>query len=80
MLKPLYDYALRHQLTPPPGMEKKTVKAWIGMTEDGEFLGIRLDGQEEYFCPDVGSLANGKDKCNMLVEKDSVVFGEDDAP
>lgn len=80
MLKPLYDYALRHQLTPPPGMVKKTVKAWIGMTEDGEFLGIRLDGQEEYFCPDVGSLANGKDKCNMLVEKDSVVFGEDDAP
>ena len=75
MLKPLYDYAMRYQLMPPPGMVKKTVKAWVCLGARGTFLGIRPDGEEECFCPSIGSLANGKDKCNVLVEKCEIVFG-----
>ena len=77
MLKPLYDYAMRYQLMPPPGMVKKTVKAWVCLGANGTFLGARMDGKEEYFCPDIGSLATGKDKCNVLVEKYEVVFWKD---
>ena len=29
-------------------------------------------------CPDIGSLANGKDKCNILVEKKQIVMGNAD--
>ena len=68
MLKPLYDYAMRYQLLPPPGMVKKTVKAWVCLGANGTFLGVRQDGEDEYFCPDGGSLTHG-DKCNVLVEK-----------
>ena len=77
MLKPLYDYAMRYQLAPPSGMVKKTVKAWVCIGANGTYLGPRLDGEDEYFCPDIGSLANGKDKCNVLVEKYEVVFWKD---
>ena len=77
MLRPLYDYAMRYQLLPPPGMVKKTVKAWVCLGANGTFLGVRQDGEDEYFCPDIGSLANGKDKCNVLVEKNEVVFWKD---
>lgn len=77
MLRPLYDYAMRYQLLPPPGMVKKTVKAWVCLGANGTFLGVRQDGEDEYFCPDIGSLANGKDKCNVLVEKYEVVFWKD---
>ena len=63
MLRPLYDYAMRYQLLPPPGMVKKTVKAWVCLGANGTFLGVRQDGKEEYFCPDIGSLANGKVQC-----------------
>lgn len=80
MLKPLYDYALRYQLTPPPGMVKKTVKAWVSLSENGIFLGGRMDGQEEHDCPNIGSLAQGKDKCNLLVEKSSIVFSAEPSP
>lgn len=73
MLKPLYDYAMRYQLLPPPGMVKKTVKAWVCLGANGTFLGVRQDGEDEYFCPDGGSLTHG-DKCNVLVEKYEIVF------
>ena len=75
MLKPLYDYAMRYQLMPPPGMVKKKVKAWVCLGARGTFLGVKMDGEEEYFCPSIGSLANGRDKCNVLVEKCEIVFG-----
>lgn len=76
MLKPLYDYAMRYQLLPPPGMVKKTVKAWVCLGANGTFLGVRQDGEDEYFCPDIGSLANGKDKCNVLVENTRLFSGK----
>lgn len=77
MLKSLYDYAMRYQLLPPPGMVKKTVKAWVCLSTNGTFLGVRQDGKDEYFCPSIGSLANGRNKCNVLVEKYEVVFWND---
>ena len=73
MLKPLYDYARRYQLAPPSGMVKKTVKAWVCIGANGTYLGPRLDGEDEYFCPDVGSMTHGN-KCNALAEKYEIVF------
>ena len=35
MLKALYDYGLRRQLTLPPGFIGKTVKAYISLSENG---------------------------------------------
>lgn len=74
MLKALYDYAQRHQLAPPVGYVKKTVKAYILLSAEGRFLGIEMGGTEAVAAPDIGSLANGKDKSNILVEKRSVVL------
>ena len=74
MLKALYDYALQMQLTQPAGFTEKTIKAFLCLTRDGRFAGIRMDGIHLFRCPDIGSLANGTDKSNLLVEKYHVVF------
>lgn len=42
MLKALYDYALRHDLTLPAGYINKTVKAYILLYGDGRFQDIEL--------------------------------------
>ena len=78
MLKALYDYGLRRQLTLPPGFIEKTVKAYISLSEDNDHVSIYLGDDEHLLCPDMGSLAQGKDKCNVLVEKRSIVIP--DAP
>ena len=69
MLKALYDYGLRRQLTLPPGFIEKTVKAYISLSEDNDRVSIYLGDDEQLPCPDMGSLAQGRDKCNVLVEK-----------
>ncbi len=76
MLKALYDYGIRHNLTPPAGYVKKTVKAYICLSRDGRFLSIAMGDEEAVAVPDIGSLANGTDKSNILVEKRSVVLPE----
>ena len=78
MLKALYDYGLRRLLTLPPGFIEKTVKAYISLSEDNDRVSIYLGDDELLPCPDMGSLAQGKDKCNVLVEKRSIVIP--DAP
>lgn len=79
MLKALYDYGVRNHLYVPPGFQKKKIKAYICLTASGKFLGIEQNGDgDEQICPDVGSFANGGDKCNPLVEKASIVLGERD--
>ena len=81
MLRALYDYAIRKRLTLPPGYVKKTVKAWIALsTQAPDYVGLWLGDDTEIPCPDIGSLANGKDKSNMLVEKRSVVLPEEETP
>ncbi len=77
MLKALYDYANRHDLVPPAGYVEKTVKAYVSLsTSDMDFAEIEMGGEQNVLCPDIGSLANGKDKCNVLAEKRSVIFGD----
>ena len=75
MLKSLYDYAIRNRLTLPPGYVKKTVKAYIALLSDHEdFVTIIPGNDKEIPAPDIGSLANGMDKSNVLMEKRSIVF------
>ena len=74
MLKAFYDYAIRNDLVLPPGYCNKTVKAYVSLSREGEFLGIILGDDTPILCPDIGSLANGKEKCNPIVEKRSVIF------
>lgn len=74
MLKSLYDYALRNDLTLPPGYVNKTVKAYILLHGDGSFQDVEIHDNEVVAAPDIGSLANGTDKSNVLLEKRSVVI------
>ena len=76
MLKALYDYGVRRQLAPPPGFVGKTIKAYISLSEDDDRVGVYLGDGEPVPCPDIGSLANGVSKSNVLAEKRSVVLPE----
>ncbi|MFR8647081.1 MAG: type I-C CRISPR-associated protein Cas8c/Csd1 [Roseburia faecis] len=78
MLRALYDYAIKHELVLPPGFAYKTIKAYISLDKNGKFIGIVMGNDEPVLCPDIGSLANGKDKCNILVEKKQIVMGNAD--
>ena len=73
MLKALYDYGVRRQLALPPGFVEKTIKAYISLSENDNRVSIYLGDTEPVPCPDIGSLANGRDKSNVLAEKRSVV-------
>lgn len=79
MLKALYDYGIRHNLTLPAGYVSKTVKAYISLSQNGKVLGIIMGDTEAVAVPDIGSLANGTDKSNILVEKRSVVIPLEDS-
>lgn len=74
MLKSLYDYAIQNDLVLPPGYSDKTIQAYVSLSREGEFLGIILGDETPVLCPDIGSLANGKEKCNPIVEKRSVIL------
>lgn len=79
MLKALYDYAVNHALSLPDGYVKKTVAAYIMLSSESEdFVGIWMGDDREIACPDIGSLANGKDKSNVIIEKRSVVIPDAD--
>ena len=68
MLKALYDYALREDLILPAGYVKKNVRAYVSLSKDGKFLDIMPGQEEKVPCPDIGSMANSGDKCNVLAE------------
>lgn len=74
MLKALYDYGVRNGLTLPPGFVKKQIRAYISLTASGDFLGIEQCTDELLPCPDIGSLANSPDKCNLLAEKCGIIL------
>lgn len=76
MLRALYDYAVREDLTLPPGYVNKTIKAYISLYADGSYQGVEMGDANPLPCPDIGSLANGTDKSNVLVEKSSLVLPE----
>mgnify|MGYP004651776397 CR=1 FL=1 len=77
MLKALYDYGMRRRLALPPGFVGKTVKAYISLSENDDRVSIYKGDDESVPCPDIGSLANGKDKSNVLAEKRSVVIPDE---
>lgn len=76
MLKELYDYAIRHDLTLPAGYVKKTVKAYISLSsEASDYVGVCMADEDAPLAyPDIGSLAKGPEKSNVLIEKRSVVL------
>lgn len=76
MLKALYDYAIRNKLTIPSGFVRKTIKAYISLSSQTDYVGIVMGDDEAVPCPDIGSLANGTSKSNVVVEKRSVVVPE----
>lgn len=76
MLKALYDYAMREGLTLPAGYVNKTIRSYIVLAASGEYIGLEEGGPLAVPAPDIGSLANGKDKSNVLLEKRSVVIPE----
>ena len=79
MLNALYDYAIRHELSLPDGYTKKTVAAYISFsTEKSDYVDIQKGAEWESACPDIGSLANSKEKSNIIVEKRSVVIPDAD--
>ena len=77
MLRALYDYGMRRQLALSPGFAGKTIKAYISLSENDDHVGVYLGGDEPVPCPDIGNLANGRDKSNVLAEKRSVVIPEE---
>ncbi len=77
MLKALYDYGARRHLALPPGFVGKTIKAYISLSESNDNVSIYLGSAEPVPCPDIGSLANSRDKSNVLAEKRSVVIPEE---
>ena len=77
MLRALYDYGIRRQLALPPGFAGKTIKAYISLSENNDHVNVYLGGGEPISCPDIGGLANSKDKSNVLAEKRSVVVPEE---
>jgi len=77
MLSALYDYAVRNELIMPAGCVRRSIKAYISLDAEGDLIGLEMtDGQETAVCPDIGSLANGADKSNVLAEKLSIVMPE----
>ena len=50
MLKALYDYGVRQNLTLPPGFSGKTVKAYISLSEDDDHVSIYLGDKESVLC------------------------------
>ena len=79
MLKELYDYALREDLILPAGYVNKNIRAYVLLSKDGKFLGIMPGQEEKVPCPDIGSMANSGDKCNVLAEKRCILFPVDEA-
>ena len=78
MLKALYDYAIQEDLILPAGYVKKNIRAYVSLSKDGKFLGIMPGGEEKTPCPDIGSVSNSRDKCNVLAEKRSILFPSDE--
>lgn len=73
MLQELYKYAQDKGLAAKPGFKEKNVKWYISFAADGSFIGID-PAIEKPYCPDIGSLANGTTKSNIIAEKAEVIF------
>ncbi len=60
-----------------PGFKERNVKAYVNLSADGRYIDIsRPTGKVS--CPDIGALALGTEKCNILVEKLDIVLSLSD--
>ena len=73
MIQELYKYAQDKGFAAKPGFKEKNVKWYISFAADGSFIGID-PALEKPYCPDIGSLANGTTKSNIIAEKAEVIF------
>ena len=80
MLEALYKYAQDNNLAVRPGFRPKRIKYYICFSANGEFIGISTveDDAEPPMCPDIGSLANGTTKSNIIAEKAEVILNMSD--
>lgn len=78
MLGELYKYAIDNNLVVRPGFKAKNVKAYISLSADGKFIGFDF-AIDKSMCPDIGSLANGTTKSNIVAEKAEVVLNLPDS-
>lgn len=74
MLKEIYDYGVKAKISSPVGFKQKNIKAYVLLNNSGEFIAIDAAPKEKQLCPDIGSMAQGRDKCNILVEKAEIVL------
>jgi CRISPR-associated protein Csd1 len=74
MLKEIYDYGIKAKITSAAGFKLKNVKAYVSLSKKGEFIAIDAGPLEKQMCPDIGTMAAGRYKCNILVEKAYIVF------
>lgn len=73
MLEALHKYATDNSLAAKPGFKIKNVKYYIMLSANGDFLGFDPVTVPP-MCPDIGSLANGTTKSNIIAEKAEVIF------
>lgn len=76
MYKEIYDFAIQNELAPIPNTSKKEIAGYINLDIDGNFLEIDIIEKKirkKVLCPDVGSLAFGKNT-NPIVEKREYMF------
>ena len=78
MLAELYEYAIKQNIALEPGWAEKNIKAYINLSQEGEFLNVLLyqtkENKKKKFAPDIGSEALGTTKCNFPVEKFGIIF------
>lgn len=73
MLAELYNYAIDNNLSVQSGFKEKNVKYYISIGINGEVLDF-VKADKKPLCPDLGSLANGTTKSNIIAEKTDIVF------
>lgn len=76
MLETLYKYANENSLAVKPGFKTKKIKYYISFSLCGDFISFDMveDDSNQPMCPDIGSLANGRTKSNIIAEKAEVIL------
>ena len=74
MLNDLYNYAIKNNLASRMGFKPKNIKAYISLSADGKFIAIDPGPEEKINCPDIGSMANGTTKSNIIAEKAEIIL------
>lgn len=73
MLKDLYDYAQTQSIVAVPGFKNKKIDYYICLSSTGEFTSFSPN-EKDMLCPNVVSVKNSTDKCNIFAEKADIVL------